>query len=54
MATSVLTFYLRSVGDVEDLVFGDRFDDKVQNVAWSDSVVCVEFSVAFKRETDGV
>ena len=45
---------MRSVGNVEDTVFGDRLDDKVQDVARSDSVVCVEFSVAFEQETDGV
>ena len=45
---------MRSVGDVEDTVFGDRFDDRVQGVALSDSVVRVGFSVALEQETDGV
>ena len=45
---------MRSVGDVEDMVFGDRSDDRVQDVACPDSVVCLGFSVAFEQEIDGV
>ena len=50
----VLTCYMRSVGDVEEIVFGDRFGDRVQDVAWPDSVVCLGLSVAFEQEIDGV
>ena len=32
---------MRSVGDVEDMVFGGRFNDRVQDAGWSDSVVRV-------------
>ena len=32
------------------MVFIDRFDEKVQDMAWCDSVVCLEFSVAFEDE----
>ena len=45
---------MRSVGDVENMVFGDRFNDRVQDVMWSDSVVCVVLSVALEQATDGV
>ena len=45
---------MRSVGDVGDMVFGDRFDDRVPDVAWPDSVVCLEFSMMpFEQEIDG-
>ena len=43
-----------SVDDVEDMVFGDRFNDRVQDIAWSDSVVRAALSVALEQETDGV
>ena len=46
--------YMRSVVDVEDMVFGDRFDDRVQKVAWPNSVVRLEFGVVFEQEIDGV
>ena len=36
------------------MLLGDTFDDKVQDVAWSDSGGCVEFSVALEQETDDV
>ena len=36
------------------MVFGDRFNDRVQDVAWSDSVVRVAFRLALEQETDGV
>ena len=45
---------MRCVGDVEDMMCGNRCDDNVQDVAWFDLVVCVEFSVAFEQEADGV
>ena len=54
MSTAVLTCYLRSVVDVEGIVFGDRFDNRVQDVARPDSVVCLKFCVAFEQEIDEV
>ena len=37
------------------MVFGDRFDDRVQEVAWPDSVVRLElFGAVFEQEIDGV
>ena len=54
MSTAVLTRYIRLVGDVEDMVFDDRFDNRVQDVAWPDSVMFLELSVVFEQEIDGV
>ena len=37
------------------MVFGNRFDDRVQEVAWPDSVVRLELlGVVFEQEIDGV
>ena len=32
---------------------GDRFNQRVQDVTWPDSVVCLEFSVAFEQQAIG-
>ena len=39
---------------VEDMVFGERFDDRVQAVVWPGSVVCLDFGVCFEQEIHGV
>lgn len=46
--------YMPALTSVEDnMVFGERFDDRVQTVAWLDSVVCLEFgdSTSTRRST---
>ena len=35
-------------------MFGDRFNGRMQDVAWRDLVVCLEFSAAFEQGIDGV
>ena len=35
-------------------MFGGRSNDRVQDVAWPDSVVCLEFSVALEQKIGGV
>lgn len=43
LSTVVLTSDMPALADVEDTVFGEMFDDRVQAVAWPGSVVCLEF-----------
>ena len=40
-SSAVLRCYMPSVVGVEGILFGDRFDDRVQEMAWSASVVGV-------------
>ena len=54
LSTAVLTRYMPALADVEEMVFSERFDDRVQAVAWPDSVVCLEFGDYFDQEIDGV
>ena len=35
-------------------MLGDRFYGRMQDVAWPDLVACLEFSVTFEQEIDGV
>lgn len=43
MSTVVLTRDVPALAGVEDMMFGERFHDRVQAVAWPDSVVCLKF-----------
>ena len=45
---------MRSVGDVEDMAFGERFNERVQNVTSPNSVVCMDLGVAFDKELEDV
>ena len=54
MPTAVSICYMISVGDVEDVMFGDRCDFSAQDVTCPHSAVCLKFSVAFEQEIDGV
>lgn len=54
MSSVVLTSYKRSFIGVDDMVFGGRFGDSVQVIAWSDSVACLEFVAYFIQDINGV
>lgn len=54
LSAVVLSRYMSALADVKDMMFSERYDDRVQGVTWPDSVVSLEFGAYFDQAIDGV
>lgn len=52
MSTVIMTRFMRALNDVEDMAFRERYEDRVQVVAWPDSVVFCSTFICFVVNSD--